>query len=113
MKNIDWEVGITEGFPVCVKFGDGSIEYSRFGIHAEPLVFVRDYVGFRDSHTEISEEFRFFHNLYYERSRNEYLKFDISGEEETVIKFKDEAVFIRLKEIRQFLALKEAHLGFF
>lgn len=113
MKNIDWEVGITEGFPGCVKFGDGSIEYSRFGIHAEPLVFVRDYVGFRDSHTEISEEFRFFHNLYYERARNEYLKFDVSGEEETIIKFQDEAVFIRLKEIRQFLALKEAHLALF
>lgn len=113
LQSTDWEVGITSGFPGCVKFGDGSVEYSRFGMNAEPLVFVRDYIGFRECHTEISEEFRFFHNLYYERARNEYLKFDKSGEEETIICFQGETVLIRLKEIRQFLAIKESHLALF
>ncbi len=114
LQSIDWEIDITGGFPGCVIFSDGSIEYSRFGMDAaEPLVFVRDYIGFRDRHIEISEEFRFFHNLYYERGRNEYLKFDSSGEEETIIRFQGLTVLIRLNAIRQFLAIKESHLALF
>ena len=114
LKNTAWEVDIGLGFPECVRYGDGTVEYSRFGIaDAEPLVFIRDYIGFRDSHAEISEEFRFFHNLYYEPRRNEFLKFDESGEEETIICFQNNAILIRLREIRQFLAIREAHLGLF
>lgn len=114
LQNTNWEVDISNGFPGCVRFGDGTVEYSRFGIaDAEPLVFIRDYVGFKDSHAEISEEFRFFHNLYYESRRNEFLKFDESGEEQTIICFQNKAILIRLREIRQFLAIKEAHLALF
>jgi hypothetical protein len=114
LQNTDWEVDIGHGFPECVRFGDGTVEYSRFGIaDAEPLVFIRDYVGFRESHAEISEEFRFFHNLYHESRKNEFLKFDESGEEETIIRFQNETILIRLREIRQFLAIREAHLALF
>lgn len=113
LQNTGWEVEIGGGFPNCVKFPDGSVEYSRFGMAAEPLVLVREYSGFRDSHTEISEEFRFFHNLYHEKRRNEYLKLDESGKEEAVIRFQGETVLIRLKEIRQFLSIKESHLVLF
>ncbi len=114
LQNTNWEVDISSGFPGCVRFGDGTVEYSRFGIaDAEPLVFIRDYVGFRESHAEISEEFRFFHNLYHESRKNEFLKFDESGEEETIIRFQNETILIRLREIRQFLAIREAHLALF
>ncbi|MBW4647617.1 MAG: hypothetical protein KME06_02810 [Kastovskya adunca ATA6-11-RM4] len=112
LQTTNWEVDISSGFPGCVRFGNGTVEYSRFGIaDAEPLVFIRDYVGFRESHPEISEEFRFFHNLYHEPRKNEFLKFDESGEEETIIRFQNETILIRLKQIRQFIAIKNAHLA--
>lgn len=116
LNNMCWEVSPREGFPGCTRFSfsDDMIEYDRFNYaKAEPLVFIRDYNGFREQEIEIAEEFRFFHNLYYDKKKNEYLKFDESGEAETVIKFNNQAVLIRLKEIRQFLALKECHLALF
>lgn len=113
-----WELSFQEGFPArrCQQgLGtNGEIEYDRFGFSdAEPLVFIRNYHGFRDNHPEISEEFRFFHNLYYERKRDEFVKFDESGEEIPVVRFKNGTVLIRLKEIRQFLSIKEMHLALF
>lgn len=117
LNNTSWDLTIWSGFPGCCMRGSGNdviIEYDRFGFSdTEPLVFIRDYIGFRDSHPEISEEFRFFHNLYYEPKRNEFVKFDESGEETCVVRFENGAVLIRLKEIRQFLAIKEMHLALF
>lgn len=117
LDNTDWELTVGCGFPGCDMRGFGKkavIKYDRFGFsNAEPLVFIRDYIGFRDSHPEISEEFRFFHNLYYEPKRNEFVKFDESGEEACVVRFENKAVLIRLKEIRQFLAIKDMHLALF
>ncbi len=107
LQNMSWELRIGSGFPGCSMSGFGDdrvVTYNRFGFEgAEPLVFLRDYVGFRDRNTEISEEFRFFHNLYFESKRNEYVKLDESGEETTIVRFDNGAVLIRLKEIRQFL----------
>ncbi len=31
LQNTNWEVDINSGFPCCVRFGDGTVEYSRFG----------------------------------------------------------------------------------
>ncbi len=65
LNNTSWELTIGQGFPGCCKRGfskNAVIEYDRFGFSdAEPLVFIRDYVGFRESNSEIPEEFRFFH----------------------------------------------------
>lgn len=117
LRNTSWELTIGKGFPGCSMSGFGDdkvVTYSRFGFEqAEPLVFHRDYVGFRNGNTEISEEFRFFHNLYYEPKRNEYLKLDESGEETTIVRFEKGTVLIRLKEIRQFLAIRDMHLALF
>lgn len=116
LNNIGWEIkpDSLNGFHSYIQHGDKTIEYDRFGFaEAEPLIFIREYNGFKNKHPEISEEFRFFHNLYYDKKKNEYVKFDESGEEETIIKFEDKAVLIRLKEIRQFLAIKECHLALF
>lgn len=114
---IDWEIYQDEGFPSCTQYGfspDSEVVYYRFGqTKAEPLVFIRSYRGFRERHPEISEEFRLFHNLYYDSEKNEFLKFDQSGDTTSIIRFDNNAVFIRLKEIRQFLAIKDAHLVLF
>lgn len=71
---------------------------------AEPLVLIREFDGFVESVIEISEEFRLFHNLY--KKNDTYIKFDKSGRETIVAKIENKCVFIRLYELRQFLAAK-------
>lgn len=71
---------------------------------AEPLVLIREYNGFADDIIEISEEFRLFHNLY--KKSNTYIKFNQSGQENTIIKTEDNCIYVRLFELRQFLAAK-------
>lgn len=90
---------------------DGNVEYSRYGHeYIEPLVIPRYFDGMRDDYVEISEEFRHFHNLYYDRKEDQYWKFNNDGDGEVVATVKLQSVKIRLKEIRQFLSIKEMHL---
>ena len=53
----------------------------------------------------------FFHSLYHDRETDTYIKIDDAGNEETVAVVKPDEVKIRLKEIRQFLAIKEMYLS--
>ena len=90
---------------------DGNVKYSRYGHeYIEPLVIPRYFNGMRECYVEISEEFRHFHELYYDRKNDQYLKFDDDGEEWVVATVKPRFVQIQLKEIRQFLSIKEMHL---
>ena len=99
-----------EGFP-CADQG----KYLRFGNGngIEPLVFTRSFQGIGEDYVEISEEFRHFHNLHDDHGSGTYVKFGDGGEENIVAVVDDKVrrVKIRLKEIRQFLAIKEMHLA--
>ena len=107
-----WDLRRGAGLPGSVVSG-ANVEYLRFGDTdgIEPLVIDRWFNNRRDDHVEISEEFRLFHNLYHDRRREEYIKIDDNGDETVVAVIKPELVKIRMKEIRQFLAIKEMHLA--
>ena len=77
----------------------------------EPLVIDRWFHSRGSDYVEISEEFRLFHDLYHDRQQERYIKFDDNGDETVVAVVKPESVKIRMKEIRQFLAIKEMHLS--
>lgn len=77
----------------------------------EPLVIDRSFYEIKDSYREISEEFRLFHNLYHDEKTNKYIKIDEGGNESVVAVVEPNCVQIRLKEIRQFLAVKEMYLS--
>ena len=83
----------------------------------EPLIINREFnesqinYGKRRKYNEISEEFRLFHNLYHDREKEEYIKIDDEGNEHTVAVVEPDRIQIRLKEIRQFLAIKEMYLS--
>ena len=51
------------------------------------------------------------HQLYHDRTNDNYIKIDDNGDEYTVAVVNSGRVQIRLKEIRQFLAIKEMHLA--
>lgn len=89
------------------------VEYLRFGTLSgvEPLVIDREFLGIREDYKEISEEFRHFHQLYHDRKLNHYIKIDDDGNEDLVAVVEANRISIQLKEILQFLAIKEMHLS--
>lgn len=93
--------------------GNKRAKYFRHGMiyGIEPLVIDRNFSGLRNGYMEICEEFRLFHNLYHDSKKNEYIKFDDAGDEDTVIVVESNCIRIRLKELRQFLAIKEMYLS--
>ena len=95
---------------------ESPVKYFRWGVDedmygSEPLVIGRQFSKMKADYFEISEEFRLFHNLYHDRKTDTYIKIDEAGNEITVAVVKSDEVQIRLKEIRQFLAIKEMYLS--
>lgn len=116
LSNPCWDFGHGEGMPGAVehyKDGKKRVEYLRYGIDdgIEPLVIDREFYGMRDNYKEICEEFRLFHRLYHDRKLDQYIKIDDDGNEHLVAVVEPNCVQIRLKEIRQFLAIKEMYLS--
>ncbi len=102
------------GLPNSVRYHQNGerVEYLRFGNDEgiEPLVIERDFHGIKEDYREISEEFRLFHRLYHDKKTDSYIKIDDAGNETIVVVVKPNRIQIRLKEIRQFLAIREMHL---
>ena len=91
--------------------GEDKIRYFPWGTEEDrygsiPLVIKRNFGNQRGGYLEISEEFRLFHNLYHDRETEKYIK-----DEETIAVITPHEVKIRLKEIRQYLAIKGMYLS--
>lgn len=116
LNDLSWDLGHDEGMPgASMSWPNGKevVEYHRFGRRNgfEPLLIDREFHGMRPDYVEISEEFRLFHDLYYDRKTNQYIKIDDAGNEELIIVVSENQVDIRLKEILQFAAIKEMYLS--
>ena len=95
---------------------ESPVKYFRWGVDqdmygSEPLVIARQFSKMKEDYIEISEEFRLFHNFYHDKETDTYIKIDEAGNEEIIAVVKPNEVQIRLKEIRQFLAIKEMYLS--
>ena len=111
-----WDMEFSQCMPsgmISNKRGKEVREYLRYGVDngVEPLIIDRSFHRLRDNYQEISEEFRLFHDLYHDKKTNQHIKIDENGNEEVVAVVKPNYVQIRLKEIRQFLAIKEMYLA--
>lgn len=118
LANLGWDLCPGDDYPRAIQYSeDGATltKYSRFGDERgiEPLVILRDFHGLRPDYHEISEEFRLFHRLYHDRTLDQYIKFDDSGGEHLIATIEPNRVQIRLKELRQFLAVKDMHLAIY
>jgi hypothetical protein len=116
LSSPSWDLLHGEGMPGAVVYHEGGekrVEYLRYGDDngIEPLVIDREFHGMRDGYKEICEEFRLFHRLYYDRKQDQCIKIDDDGNEYLVAVVEPNRVQIRLKEIRQFLAIKEMYLS--
>ncbi len=105
--------GMPSAFESVTEDGKREIKYHRYGVENgfEPLVICRSFPKGMESYCEISEEFRHFHDLYHNKVNDEYIKIDSNGRREVIAVIKPDEVKIRLKEIRQFLAIKEMYLS--
>ncbi len=116
LSSPSWDLLHGEGMPGAVEYHEGGetrVEYLRYGDDdgIEPLLIDREFSGIRDGYKEICEEFRLFHQLYHDRKQDQYIKIDEDGNEHLIAVISPNCVKIRLKEIRQFLAIKEMHLS--
>jgi hypothetical protein len=111
-RDLSHESGIPLSY-VYFENGEEKIRYFRFGSDngIEPLVICRDFHNVRDGYQEVSEEFRLFHNLYHDYKNNRHIKISDDGNETTVIEESDDCVKIRLKELKQFLTVKDMCLS--
>jgi len=117
LENPYWEVNLDFGRPIFWRDGKGGkIHYQRYSCFAsdlsfEPLVIRRSFYGIREGHVELSEEFRLYFNLYYDRNNDEFIHIDESGEEDVVAKIEktnvDFMLKIKVKYLRDFLAAKK------
>ncbi len=111
-----WDLRWGDGMPdasMSYEGGEKRVQYLRYGVtdRVEPLVLGREFSDLYDAYMEISEEFRLFHKLYHDRKKDKYIKIDEAGNEDLVAIVEANRVQIRLKEIRQFLAIKEMYLS--
>lgn len=118
LGNTEWDYQISRGQPSCVVWYENGLEQERYEHFSQPgkvqpLVLVRNTPRTRDSYTEILEEFRLFHDLFYDHNNQVFIKYTEDGYEDEVIRVKPKHISVRLKEIRQFLAFKEMHLAIF
>lgn len=110
MSGTSWNFNYNSGYPEF--FGENEeVKYFPYGDNQglEPLVITRNFNDIKDEYIEISQEFILFHNLYFEKKENKYYKI-IDGNEHLIINIHDEEVKIRLKEIKEFLKVKNMHL---
>ncbi|KYK35752.1 MAG: hypothetical protein AYK18_12835 [Theionarchaea archaeon DG-70] len=109
LENASWDSSMRFE-PRFIYYGaTNETKYFRFGNDngIEPLVFCRDFHGIRKSYKEISEEFRHFHNLYYDKKSNKFVKIDDNGDEDDVIVFHENEIKIKLRYIKEFLSVKK------
>lgn len=108
LSDSKWDLGLGDGMPLS-----GGGEYLRYGTKngVEPLVIYNDRYYAQEAWPEICEEFRHFHGLYHDREKERYLKIDEDLAEVVVATVEPKHVQIRLKEIREWLALKEMYLS--
>ncbi|MCA9682549.1 MAG: hypothetical protein KC457_10170, partial [Myxococcales bacterium] len=117
LENDSWEMTIGTGNPGCSQGWDDKgnkvVTYHRLGSSegVEPLIFHREFHGVKEDYIEISEEFRLLHNLYHDRARNVYVKIDDAGNDEDVIMFEPDRVRVRLRHLKQYLAIRDMHLA--
>ena len=117
LKDPSWDLRIGGGFPgFSFHFKEGKEigEYYRFpdpGV--EPIIYWRNFHGIKPDYLEVSEEFRHYFNLYEDRKNNKFIVIDEDGDEEDVILVNDSETKVKLKYLKEFLAVKKMHLALF
>lgn len=120
LSKYDWDLHIGNGKPgFCTTYTDGKEknEYYRFSEEGiEPLVYWRTFSGKDQTYLEICEEFRLYFDLFEEIKGYDnklFIYINDDGDDDEVIKITKNKVQIKLKYIKEFLAVKQMHLAIY
>lgn len=116
LTDVSWDLRIGNGLPGHIHYSTArETKYFRYGTDdgIEPLVIHRSFYGMKEPYLEISEEFRYFFNLYYNKQTGNYTHIDDNGDEEEVVKVEDHRIQIKLSYIKKFLAIKTMYLAIY
>jgi hypothetical protein len=104
--------GNQPGFVFSFKDGKEIGTYRRISEDGcEPLVFRRSFHSMKDDYWEVSEEFRRYFNLYEDKANNKFVLIDDNGDDEEVILITETEIKIKVRLIKEFLAVKKMHLA--
>ena len=108
-----WDLTMTDGRP---GFSQGPGEngelvttYHRESDdrEVEPLVLLRGFHGASPSYLEIVQEFRLFHNLWWDNERHVLMKAHEYGTSEVAVEVSDDEVRVKTKLLRQYQAARQ------
>lgn len=114
-----WDLRVTDGRPGFSQGpgenGELVTKYHREGGEGgvEPLVLLREFHGAHPSYPEIVQEFRLFHNLWWDSAKNTFMKAHDDGTAEIVIEVSDSEVRVKTKLLRQYQAARQLDLLLF
>lgn len=117
LSDPSWDLSFGHGMPgFSFHFEEGKeigtyYRYSDEGI--EPLVIWRSFYGMKEGYCEISEEFRHYFNLYEDKTNNKFIRVDDNGDDEDVILMSENEIKIKIRLIKEFLAVKKMYLALF
>lgn len=107
-----WDLLITDGrpsFAQSIRDQEYETWFDRgpfFG-NVEPLILARSFDDVVPSYREVSQEFRLFHNLYWDPVGQQYSFVKEDGSTAPAIRFDDNRVLVRTRLIRQFQAARQ------
>ncbi|KXV61474.1 hypothetical protein AD947_00660 [Acetobacter tropicalis] len=112
-----WDLSVGQGTPSFTQRHDmrGDITtYDRFGMdNVEPLVYFRNFHGIKPDQFDLSEEFRLFHNLYFDKNSNNFIYIDGRGNEVIVAEIGDKKVRVLTSFLKKYLAARQMNLAVF
>ena len=117
LQNASWDLSIGSGLPeFSFRFKDGNevATYNRFCYDGvEPLAIWRSFYGIKEGYWEISEEFRHYFKLYDDRINGKLILIDDNGDENDAVVVEKNNIQVKIKLIKEFLAVKKMHLAIF
>jgi hypothetical protein len=102
------------GFSQSFSRGRTKTTYQRHGSSpVEPLLHERAFYGARADYSEVSEEFRLFHDLYDDRTNGRLLRIEDAADPEVAVRFHGESVWVLGPLLRQYQAARHMDLLLF
>lgn len=117
LQNSSWDLSIGSGLPGFVfrfKNGKEVATYHRFSYEGvEPFAIWRSFCEIKEGYWEISEEFRHYFKLYDDRRKGKLFLIADNGDENEVVIIEKDNIRVKMKLIKEFLAVKKMHLAIF
>lgn len=112
-EKLGWSQFYTDFKPALLFEDETNPIYKRYGTDniIKPLVIERNYKGLFPKEIEISEEFRHFFNIYVKGYKEgTYVTIDELGEEDEIIKFKNNHVQIKTEYLKKYASIKKLEI---